>query len=293
MEPNLNVPSYMSILSCYIPKVKSSVSVSGIPWWKPCIAFRNQYPLSMKGRNADNVCFPTKEPHRRCDSEAEPVIKVCFTWPRAVIACKQKKAQDAHTMQSDQASEHAHSPRTELSEIHMKLFTFPLYYSWLFLPFFHKKTQKISPLSQGKTKKESMMCLNLWPCLYLCFSSSLSTALARNTSGFERKGNSPQPSTVSLSVSLYLYTHFPSPQPPLLRPFFLKTPAFLTVVLFPGVSVLSLYFVFSIFLFPSLRLPLKVMITLPVFFAVGNLFPHLSLSFSVSRTPLLLHWMMF
>lgn len=67
---------------------------SGIkPLKIPCDAFRNQYPLSMKGRNVDNVCFPTIEPHRRCDSEAEPVINVCFTWHCAFNAHRQKRGQ--------------------------------------------------------------------------------------------------------------------------------------------------------------------------------------------------------
>lgn len=73
----------------------------------PCDVFRNQYPLSMKGRNADNVCFPTIEPHRRCDSEAEPMINVCFTWLVAFL-------QDVNAIQSDQIalSDYTHSCQT-------------------------------------------------------------------------------------------------------------------------------------------------------------------------------------
>lgn len=73
---------------------------SGIKALNPCSVFRNQYPLSMKGRNADNVCFRTIEPHRRCDSEAEPVINVCFSWLLAFNAHRHGEGeQDVNTIQ--------------------------------------------------------------------------------------------------------------------------------------------------------------------------------------------------
>lgn len=98
----------------------------------------------------------------------------------------------------------------------------------------HKRTHQTSfefecinhMTHRGKGKKRSpfSLCLHLSHgfCLYLCFSSSLSPALTltQNTSGFGRKGNSPELSQTPVSLSFFifllshLYTHFPSLPPP-------------------------------------------------------------------------------
>lgn len=70
----------------------------------------------MNRRNADNVHFPTIEPHRRCDSEAELLINVCFTWivaSNAPPSHRQKREQDVKTIHSDQISLSKH-PHTHL-----------------------------------------------------------------------------------------------------------------------------------------------------------------------------------
>lgn len=87
------------IFSLFNCKEKSSLTIPEILGNRPKSLRRAQESISTvdkKGRNVDNICFRTIGAHRRCDSRAEPVIKVCFTWPAAWGAHRRGSATCKH-----------------------------------------------------------------------------------------------------------------------------------------------------------------------------------------------------
>lgn len=171
----------------------------------------------MKGRNADSVCFPTKEPHRRCDSEAAPVINFCFTWLDALntlLSHRQRRKHDVNTYESEypwlNTCRHvltAGSWCAKLSKLHKK------WDFWLSSPFhcltavishFLEKTQDQKSLQKADLFRHFSQSLALFLLLFL----SASCSGSKDIWLWEEEKQPPQ-IFVSLSyfISMQTYHH--------------------------------------------------------------------------------------